>query len=89
MERSLTQIAIDELGSTVCLCGGPKERKKSFCVRCYFELPMELRRAMFKTFSEGYAEAYDEAKDFLRIHTSRLKGVQKDLFTAGDAERSK
>ncbi len=71
---SLHQLALTALGSERCLCGALKQRGKSFCRECYFALPQNLRRSLYFTMSEGYAEAWDEAKDWLRMNTERLSG---------------
>ena len=72
--ESLVQTALRELSSLTCGCGEPKLRNRSFCSGCYFALPPNLRGSLYKTILDGYAEAYDEAKDWLRINTERLTG---------------
>lgn len=67
LSESLIQIAIRELNALFCFCGGQKEPTRSFCRRCYFLLPNKLRRGLYKTLSDGYAEHYDACKDWLRI----------------------
>ena len=67
--RSLITIARDELDSDVCAaCGGEKKKRQSFCRQCYFSLPKAMQMSLYKPFSEGYAEIYDEAKDWLKIN---------------------
>jgi hypothetical protein len=79
MTESLVQTAIRELGLEQCICGAHKERRQSFCKRCYFALPQKLRSDLYKPLSDGYAEIYDEAKDWLQHNTDRLNQV-KGLF---------
>ncbi len=68
--ESLMQEAVRELGAVRCAsCGGAKARGKSFCGACWYALPEGLRRGLWKTLSEGYATAYDEAKEWLRVNT--------------------
>ena len=67
LSESLAAIAVRELDSTTCFCGQPKSRGQSFCKRDYWRLPVGLRVKLSRTFSEGYAEHYDEAKDWLRL----------------------
>lgn len=68
LTESLQQQALRELGEMTCPnCGEPKGRGKSFCGPCYFTLPEPMRRTLYKPFSEGYAEAYAEAKQWLRV----------------------
>lgn len=71
--RSLRQIAWDDLFSEKCICGNKKQVKQSFCKTCYFELPQNMRYNLYKTFDDGYAEIYDEAKDYLKNETNRIK----------------
>lgn len=71
--RSLSAIAWDDLFSEVCICGQKKQKRQSFCRSCYFELPQNLRMNLYKSMSDGYAEVYDEAKDYLKNETNRLK----------------
>ncbi len=72
LSESLQQQALRELGSQSCVCGNEKKKGESFCRQCYFGLPKGLRNRLYRTFSEGYPEIYDEAKDWLRENTSRL-----------------
>lgn len=67
---SLLAQALKELDGEVCYCGAEKKKGRSFCSRCYFSLPKRLQSALYKHISEGYAEVYDEAKDFLRIEAN-------------------
>jgi predicted amidophosphoribosyltransferase len=65
--RSLTDIAWDELMSEVCAnCGNAKRKKMSFCSKCYYKLPEEVRNNLYTAMSDGYAEIYDEAKELLK-----------------------
>ena len=65
--RSLRDIARDSLDSTECPhCHNSKESGQSFCRRCYFALPKNLRMALYKTFSEGYVDHWDEAREWLK-----------------------
>jgi hypothetical protein len=77
---SLHQLAVEALDSRACLCGAKKDRGNSFCHGCYFALPKEMRNALYRALRDGYAEAWDEARDWLRINTTRLQR-QEPLFT--------
>lgn len=72
LSESLIDIALRELDSTVCVCGASKRRTRGFCRDCYFVLPAGLRRGLYLTLSDGYAEAHDECKDWLKINTERI-----------------
>ena len=73
LSESPEKQAIRELGSKVCFCGKEKFPRRSFCASCYFDLPANLRADLYKTFSEGYAEVYSEAKDYLKIEKGKGK----------------
>jgi len=69
MRESLAAEAIRETDGAECAaCGSPKRRGHAFCPSCFHALPGDLRRALWKTISEGYALAYDEAKQWLRVN---------------------
>ncbi len=72
LTESLVATALRELESQTCICGQPKRRNESFCRQCYFALHPGVRSQLYRTFSDGYAEIYDLAKDWLRTHTDRL-----------------
>jgi len=74
MPESLQQEALRNLTeSEVCVCGSHKRKKMSFCYECYMALPWNLRRGLYKTISEGYAIAWDEARTYLQAETDRVK----------------
>jgi len=71
---SLLQIAKDRMFSERCTCGEAKAKGKYFCMACWLALPGKMRyRLSNKTFSEGLAQDYDEAVDFIKIETGRVK----------------
>jgi len=59
------QFYIDELKSDECRCGRPKQRGRSMCFRCYYALPNDMRRALYRRMGSGYEAAYDAAIKFL------------------------
>jgi len=73
LNESLQAEALRVLDSTDCICGSGKDNGKPFCRACFFALPAGLRVKMYNTFSEGYAEDWDEARDWLRANTTRLR----------------
>ena len=50
-----------ELIGTACRCGNLKQPKQTFCRKCYYSLPEEMRRALYQRMGEGYEEAYFRA----------------------------
>jgi len=66
---SLTKQATDALDSaSCCFCSKSKGKGKAFCSKCYYRLPEGLRKSLWKGFSEGYVDAWDEAKEWLRLN---------------------
>ena len=58
--------ALRDLEGPLCAaCGKAKMPKQSFCRPCYFSLPEDMRKALYRRFGSGYEEAYDDAKDWL------------------------
>ena len=77
---SMVQIALKELEAEKCVCGAEKQKRQSFCRKCYLALPQKLRSELYKPMSDGYAEVHEEAKDWLRINTDRLNKKAGSLF---------
>jgi hypothetical protein len=73
LTKSLRQLAVEDLYSTRCACGGAKLSGQSFCHACFRELPPRMRNALYVACSVTYADAWDEAKDYLRIEAGRIK----------------
>jgi hypothetical protein len=60
-----THDLIRELAGTDCRCGRAKAPHQTFCRRCYFSLPKQLQRNLYRRVGEGYEEAYTEAAEML------------------------
>ena len=54
------------LVSKQCHCGSPKASGKSHCRTCYFRLPPQLQKSLYRRLGEGYEEAYNESLEVLR-----------------------
>lgn len=65
-------LALAALKSETCACGGEKPRRTSFCKKCYVLLPQKLRNQLYEPFSEGYADHYVEAIEWLKANTTRV-----------------
>jgi hypothetical protein len=66
LSESPNQQALREFESTTCaICRKAKKARQSFCVRCYFNLPAEMKTDLYKRFGQGYEDAYHSAKDYL------------------------
>lgn len=57
--------AMSELNGTVCRCKRHKAARQTFCKVCYYALPIQIRRDLYKGVGEGYIEAYDAAVEHL------------------------
>ena len=57
---------VRELEREECLCGGGKQRGKSFCYRCFRLLPLGMQDRLYHRLGQGYEEAFAEAETFLR-----------------------
>ena len=64
MEITDLQI-VRELGSQRCRCGCKKNRRMTFCSKCYYSLPPALRKKLYSEAGDGYEEAYREAEPIL------------------------
>ncbi len=56
---------VAELRGMKCRCGEGKESGKTFCTSCYWSLPRDVQRNLYKKINQGYAEAYQEAVKIL------------------------
>jgi len=60
---------LDSLTGTKCeSCGGGKQSMRSHCRKCYYTLPPEMRRALYRRFYEGYQLAFLNSLDYLEEH---------------------
>lgn len=57
--------ALMALVSKQCHCGNPKDSGRSHCRTCYFHLPPQLRKSLYRRVGEGYEEAYTESLEVL------------------------
>ena len=56
---------LKELMGTDCRCGASKNSANTFCSKCYYRLPVEMRKGLFQRMGGGYEEAYAVAVEFL------------------------
>jgi len=56
---------LSEFRSEECLCGREKQPSRSFCYRCYSELPGYMKSALYQRFRNGYEEAFEDAVLYL------------------------
>lgn len=73
-KNSLLTTALDELNSDKCVCGAKKRQRESFCRGCFYALPGDTRRRLYRDIWHGYSEIYAAAKQWLRDNTTRLAG---------------
>ena len=60
-----TREILDNFEGTTCVCGRPKESRKSHCRSCFFKLPTEKQKALYKRFYAGYEEAFEDSVKYL------------------------
>jgi hypothetical protein len=65
--KSAVQIAREALDSETCVCGKNKVTGNPFCLRCFYKLDKTLQIMMHRMMSQGFAEYYSEAVDYLRV----------------------
>ena len=62
MTEPLDQLELaNELAGNRCQCGATKKERLTFCIRCHFKLPKEMRLALHQQIGKGYEEAYHAA----------------------------
>jgi hypothetical protein len=59
------QQIFDALRSERCYCGGHKKVGMSHCAKCYYSLPGDIRRSLWKRMGAGYEEAYQKSVEIL------------------------
>lgn len=47
-------------------CDGPKRKANGFCTKCYYKLPEDMKKALWRRFGSGYEEAHEDARDWLQ-----------------------
>lgn len=58
---------IKSLMSEVCpACDKAKQKRKTFCNKCYFKLPKDQRTALYNRVGDGYEEAFADALKTLK-----------------------
>jgi hypothetical protein len=56
-----------EFASEVCpACASPKRKANGFCSKCYYSLPEDMKKALWRRFGSGYEEAHEDARDWLQ-----------------------
>jgi len=64
----ITQAEANEiLDDRKCICGNHKANRTAFCHKDYFELPYELRNALYSRVGQGFEEAYSAARDIIQM----------------------
>jgi predicted amidophosphoribosyltransferase len=58
---------LESLDSEVCAaCGRKKKSRMSHCRTCYYQLPPEMRKALYRRFDHGYQEAFRASLELLQ-----------------------
>lgn len=58
---------VRELEGRKCFCGARKAPMSTFCSSDYFALPKAMRDALYNRIGEGYEQAYETAREFLKV----------------------
>lgn len=68
MKRSRAMSSyINKLTSGICGgCGANKKRGMAFCYKCFKQLPISARKALYRYVGQGFEGAYDDALSLLR-----------------------
>jgi hypothetical protein len=68
--------------SLTCFCGKDKKPQMSHCTSCYYLLPSDARKALWRKIGKGYEEAFRESLAILeRQKTAQAeKAIQNSLF---------
>jgi hypothetical protein len=63
-------------------CGGVKRRHNAFCKKCYAQLPMKLKNALWQRFGSGFEQAYMGSLSWFRTHPlqGEHRAKQQSLF---------
>jgi len=69
----LTLPVVHELRGNVCRCGKRKIERQTFCRACYFSLPRDVQRDLYKRVEEGYVAVYEKACGILRLPLPEVK----------------
>lgn len=56
---------LEILTGNKCHCGRSKGLMKSHCKGCYYALPPEMRKALYRGFFDGYQEAFLASLEYL------------------------
>lgn len=57
--------AVAALKSSHCRCGHAKQSGMAFCFKCWFQLPENVRRALYRPIEKGFPAAYEVACQYL------------------------
>jgi hypothetical protein len=65
-EQLTDEALLESLGSERCpACGGGKQRKNTFCAKCYYRVPARARPSLYRRLGHGYREAVAAAMQLL------------------------
>ena len=59
--------SVATLKEAQCRCGHPKQTGMAFCFGCWQQLPVQIRRALYRPAGPGFMAAYDGAVSCLRL----------------------
>jgi hypothetical protein len=56
------------LKSGRCHCGAAKQTGMAVCFKCWFKLPKNVRRALYRPMGKGFSAAYEVACQYLTLN---------------------
>lgn len=72
----------DEFNGNKCRCGSEKRAYVTFCGKCFYALPHNIRIMLRRKLGEGYEEAYESAVQFLVSLEIKKQAEREDARTA-------
>jgi hypothetical protein len=60
--------AVAVLKNGQCYCGAAKQTGMAVCCKCWFQLPRNVRRALYRPVGKGFAAAYEVACQYLTFN---------------------
>lgn len=80
---------LDFKGTVCAACGNEKRQHHSFCHRCFFFLPRNLKYDLYRRFGDGYEQAFRDALDWLREHPYRVWNVDEQRYLTAEEVRGR
>jgi hypothetical protein len=80
----LTKLLLHELDGVQCRCASAKQKGQTFCRKCYYTLPAEMRATLYQRVGKGYEQAYVASVNLL-AHQGRMQ--RPEWLTEAEAKQ--